>query len=133
MIDTKSWVPVTVARATVIDANEGFATVRWTLIGGTTEDWIARFRGYGTRKGSGEYVLTSSEPAIALDLSITWNVPYVDIEDAESYVKQSVEATNLAYFLFLRTNEKWRAIQADEVDDFADDLLELRDPPTQIE
>ncbi len=94
MPTVQDWVPVSVSKADVLDVSNGRITIRWVLAGNDLPDWTRLFEPYGTRRGSGAYVLSGGNPRVTDTQAITWTVPEEDIEDADSYVKQSVDWTN---------------------------------------
>lgn len=97
----ETWVPVKVAKATVLHVEAGRATIRWSLEGGANHEWIVTFIPEGTRRGSGAYILGGPDPVIDSNGLISWEVPEGDVEDADSFVKQSVEATNKRFLVKL--------------------------------
>jgi hypothetical protein len=95
-----------VSKAKVVSVLKGLVTVSWDLEGGVSREWIARFRPYGTRRGSGAYVISGSDPKADSDRRITWTVPEGDVDDADSFVKQSVKWTNEQYEGFVESERQ---------------------------
>lgn len=107
------WVPVIVSKANVVSVSNGLVTVSWDLEGGASVEWIDQFQPYGTRRGSGAYVVTPSDPKIHSDRRITWTVPEGDVGDADAFVKQSVKWTNQQYEGFVES-ERQNALRDEE-------------------
>lgn len=111
----QDWIPVMVSKANVVSVSNGLVTVIWDLEGGVSGEWIARFHPYGTRRGSGAYVVTPTDPKVDSDRRITWTVPEGDVGDADSFVKQSVKWTNQQYEGFVES-ERQSAMLKEEID-----------------
>jgi hypothetical protein len=91
-----------VGEARAVRAQGPLVEVVWRLEGGADAEWAVCFVPDGPRHGSHPYV-SGRPPSLrsngSLDglLEVWWVVPEGDIEDAQRYVRDAVEAANRRY------------------------------------
>jgi hypothetical protein len=100
----EEWTPVSISDRRVVDLSDGLATVHWMLGGDWNCEWAQNFTPTGTQNRSGGFLLAPLEPGATNSRFIMWTIPSEDIESADAYVKQSVEATNANYKALLVKN-----------------------------